>query len=601
MEVLIDSICVLSVAARIKIEARLAVVLAVLLAATLPVANGFAQSEGTTKLRAKDQSGQNYARGSIVKGRTLYEDTGQSAPRERVQLVSSELLANHRDRYRIPTAITDSNGEFIFHRVGAGEYYVVVRPADAHLSSAEAAPFPLQTGDAATDAARLAEYKKDFTKITVNGESPVEIDLRVRNPHFGVISGRIVNVNGELAAGANVSAMRISERSFGTSMHTDENGSYRIIGMPAGEYIVSASPPPKTLNGGERPKGMEGLLGATYFPSTIDPHNSPAVAVYPDRETGDINITLVARSLHSVAGTVTREIDGHPVAGAFVRLIKKDGGDQASGPGNAANIEAAMSNYFCATDTQGRWSVSNLPDGTYTVFVRPTEVLSADAETQKFVEKRQDVTVAGADVEAITIEVSTGARISGRVTVEEGNAPTPEILIAAGSAIAQVGPDHTFTATGVPEGEFPLAVIIRPLNIFYVRSIDLDGTDLLREKLKTRAGAEIKDIHIVISPAAIFSGRVLSAPGGTPLSRIGVTLIPADPSKGEAHNSKLFGVTNEHGSFVVSGAPGEYFVIVLRLGERAPTRDGDSIKKFSANTLRVTLGPGERKSMDLIK
>ena len=85
------------------------------------------------------------------------------------------------------------------------------------------------------------------------------------------------------------------------------------------------------------------------------------------------------------------------------------------------------------------------------------------------------------------------------------------------------------------------------------------------------------------------------------MSRIGVTLIPADPSKGEAHNSKLFGVTNEHGSFVVSGAPGEYFVIVWSLSERAKTRDGDSIKKFSANTLRVTLRPGERKSMDLIK
>jgi hypothetical protein len=591
-------LCVLRIAARMKIETHLAVVFAVLLAATLPVANGFAQSERTTKLRATDQSGQNYARGSIVKGRTLYEDTGQSAPRERVQLVSSELLANHRDRYRIPTAITDANGGFIFHRVGAGEYYVVVRPADEHLPSAEAAPFPLQNGDAAADAARLEQYKKDFTKITVNGEGPIEIDLRVRNPHFGVISGRIVSANGESVAGANVSAMRTSERVFGTSTRTDENGAYRIIGVPATEYIVSASPP-KTLNGGERPKGSEGLLGATYFPSTIDPHNSPHVAVYPDRETGDINITLVARSLHSVAGTVKKEIDGHPVAGATIRLIKKDVGEQASS--SPAAIEAAMSNYFSTTDTQGRWSVNNLPDGTYTVFVRPTEVVSADPATQKFAEKRQDLTLAGADLEDLAIEVSAGARISGRVTVEEGNPPTPEILIAAGSAIAKVGSDYTFTATGVPEGEFPLAVIIRPLNVFYVRSIEANGADLLREKLKTRAGEEIKDIHIVISPAAIFSGRVLSAPGGTPLSRIGVTLIPTDPSKGEAFNSTLFGVTNEHGSFVVSGAPGEYFVIVWRLGERAPTRDGDSIKKFSANTLRVTLGPGERKSMDLVK
>src|ERR1700730_1781929 len=513
-----DRLYLLRIAARMKIEAHLAVVFAVLLTATLPAANEFAQSEGATKLRAADQSGQNYARGSIVKGRTLYEDTGQSAPRERVQLVSSKLLANHRDQYRIPTTITDANGGFIFHRVGEGEYYIVVRPADEHLPSAEAAPFPLQTGNAAADAARLEQYKKDFTKIAVNGENPVEIDLRVRNPHFVAISGRIVSAYGESVAGANVSAMRTSERVFAPSTHTNENGAYRIIGEPAGEYIVSASPPPKMRNGGERPKGTEALLGATYFPSTIDPHNSPAVAVYPDRETGDINITLVARSLHSVAGTVTKEIDGHPVAGATIRLFKKDAGEQASI--SPAGIEAAMSNYFSATDTQGRWSVSNLPDGTYTVFVRPTEVVSADAETQKFAEKRQDLTLAGADLEDLAIEVSAGARISGRVTVEEDNSPTPEILIAAGSAITQVGADYTFTATGVSEGEFPLAVIIRPQNVFYVRSIEANGVDLLREKLKTRAGAEIKDIHIVISPAGVLSGRVLSASGGTPLSRI---------------------------------------------------------------------------------
>jgi hypothetical protein len=260
-----------------------------------------------------------------------------------------------------------------------------------------------------------------------------------------------------------------------------------------------------------------------------------------------------------------------------------------------------MSNYFSATDTQGRWSVSNLPDGKYTIFVRPSPVVTTDAETQKFVDKRQDLTVAGADVEDLAIEVSAGGRISGRVTLEEGSAPTPQLSIAAGSAIARVGPDDKFTVTGVPEGEFPLTVIIRPPNVFYVRSIEVNGINLLREKLKIRAGAEIKDIHIVISPAAILSGRVLSAPGGTPLSRIGVKLIPTEQSMTEAYTPMPSGVTNEQGSFVVSGAPGEYFVVVWRLGEKTPTRDADSIKKLSANALRVTLGPGERKSMDLVK
>jgi len=113
-----------------------------------------------------------------------------------------EVLANRRGPNRIPTTMTDANGDFVFTHLGAGEYYVVSHPADAHVPSAEGSPFPLQTEDPVADAARMEQYTRDFPRITVNGESPVEINLRVKNPHFGSISGRIVNANGESVAGA---------------------------------------------------------------------------------------------------------------------------------------------------------------------------------------------------------------------------------------------------------------------------------------------------------------------------------------------------------------------------------------------------------------
>ena len=127
--------------------------------------------------------------------------------------------------------MTDANGEFILHHPGAGEYYVVAKPVDAHVPSAEASPFPLETGDPVAEAARLEQYKKDFTKITVSGESPVEINLRVKNAHFGSISGRITNANGVTVAGANVHAMKTGERGFGVSQIADENGAYRLRGF----------------------------------------------------------------------------------------------------------------------------------------------------------------------------------------------------------------------------------------------------------------------------------------------------------------------------------------------------------------------------------
>jgi len=80
-----------------------------------------------------------------------------------------------------------------------------------------------------------------------------------------------------------------------------------------------------------------------------------------------------------------------------------------------------------------------------------------------------------------------------------------------------------------------------------------------------------------------------------------VMLIPVDPSTAPAF-ARPNGGTNEQGAFIVSGAPGEYFLVLWRLGEQPlPPHDADSIRKLSPNAMRVTLGPGERKSMDLVK
>src|SRR5215510_11076145 len=151
-------------------------------------ANGRAQIEPGVRPGAADRTAQNGSPASVVKGRALYDDTGQPASRTRVQLVAIEMLTNRRGPNSIPTAMTDPNGEFTFARVNAGEYYVVAHPADEHVPSGEAAPFPVQNGDPAGDAARLEQYQRDFPRITVSGAGPVEINLRVKNPHFGAIS-----------------------------------------------------------------------------------------------------------------------------------------------------------------------------------------------------------------------------------------------------------------------------------------------------------------------------------------------------------------------------------------------------------------------------
>src|SRR6476620_4831857 len=95
-----------------------------------------AQSTATAPSRVVEKPGQNASPVSIVKGRALFEDTNQPAPRMRVKLVAIELLTNRRGPHCIPTTMTDANGKFSFLQAVPGEYYVVTHPADEHVPSA---------------------------------------------------------------------------------------------------------------------------------------------------------------------------------------------------------------------------------------------------------------------------------------------------------------------------------------------------------------------------------------------------------------------------------------------------------------------------------
>jgi hypothetical protein len=65
-----------------------------------------------------------------VTGRIVYEDTGQPAARNRVQLIPAGALLNAHSGVRLPTAITDERGEFSLRHIGAGEYYVLTESVD---------------------------------------------------------------------------------------------------------------------------------------------------------------------------------------------------------------------------------------------------------------------------------------------------------------------------------------------------------------------------------------------------------------------------------------------------------------------------------------
>jgi hypothetical protein len=530
----------------------------------------------------------------MVTGRVVYEDTGQPATRHRVQLIVSTALLN--TRLYIPTAMTDERGEFTIRTVSAGEYYVYSEPVDKRGHSLLDLVLA-RSGDDDADAANLDQFRKNNSRITVDGQRNVEVNLRVPNPHFGSISGIVFDDMHQPAARATVHVMSRGDDLSGLSLRTDDQGRYKVRGLAKGEYTVSASPPAKDAGTNT---SYQGSAGATYFPSTSLLKNSPPVVVLPDADTPNVDITLIARALRSLAGMVKMRSDNRPITNARLRLSARQITDPASDTSRAALAENPMSAYMSSTDKSGRWSFSNVPDGSYVLSVEPKQ---GELVPPRFVQIEQELTVNGTDIEDLLIEVSEGARLSGSVILE-GSARPLHISVDAlayqphANSSGTVDETGKFTLTGVPAGEVEVSAFAVPQDKFYVRSIEANGLDLLRNKITLAENSEIKDVRIVISAGVgVITGRVLS--GDKPVAGVNVMLRRTGDDKLRLLGGALATVTNDRGVFTLSAAPGNYLVIAWRSADGPTALETAMSKAIKEQGTGITLSPSDRKQIDI--
>ncbi|HEX7333831.1 MAG TPA: carboxypeptidase-like regulatory domain-containing protein [Pyrinomonadaceae bacterium] len=532
-----------------------------------------------------------------VTGRVVYEDTEQPATRHRVQLILSSGLLNARNGLRIPTAITDERGEFALRAVTAGEYYVHSEPIDQRGRS-KLEPVLSPSGNDEADAANLEQFKKNSVKLTVDGQRNVEVNLRVPNPHFGSISGTVFDAKQQPAPRATVHVITKGNDVMGMTLRADDQGRYKVRGLVKGEYIVGAVPPPKEGTDGERLRNYQGTAGATYFPSTSLVRNSPPVAVLPDVDTANVDITLLSKALRSLTGTVRMRGDSRPVTNAILRLHVTQITDPASDTSKAAT-DNPMFNYTSSTDKNGRWSFSNVPDGAYRLYVEPKQ---SEPLTPRFVQTEQDLKLNGNDLDDLLIEVSEGGRLSGSV-VFEGTQPLHVFVHASSyrphaNSSATVDDNGKFVLTGAPSGEIEVSAVAYPQEKYYVKLLEANGLDLLRNKITLAEKDEIKDVRIVISAnIGVITGRVSA--GGKPVAGANVMLRRTGDDKLRLLGGNLSTATNERGVFTLSAAPGSYLVVAWRTADGPAAYETAMNKAEREQGTGLILSPGARKEIDI--
>lgn len=570
----------------------------------------------------KPQPTPNVPAKSIVRGRVIYEDTNRPVRRARLMLLRSDGGTVGSDK----TGVTNERGEFQIKDVPAGVYILMVDAPGiiTPLSSVE-----LEEG--MNERTAFASLKKEFDEIPVNGTNSVSVQIRARRG--AVITGRVTYQDGDPATGAQIVILRKKEGrltrfilSFSPAtmlaLRTDDRGVYRVAGLPPGEYVVGAAEA-NTRDDGRDEYALMGInssnFSVSYYQNETSLKQATAVKVEAGQETNEINITLIERALYTVSGTVVARQGRTPVR-AQVSIQSKS---------ESSPLPFLDSGPSTNTDEQGHWSFTGIPDGTYVIKADPgtdetgveiEEAMMAAREGRtvaspaprrpSLVPRQQDVTVSGADLSGIVIDLSEGARIQGTVMVEGGDKKLPQGLgvylvpregrLTGLDRYGFIREDGSFTLEKVQPGEFHLTMQEMG-DKFYVKSITAGGVDLMREPLRVGSGTILENVRITIATdVSVLQGRVVSSGGAGPVRGAIVLLVPADPARWRSTASYLPEVTQADGAFKFTAAPGSYLLIMLGEGENLRSVNEAFIRARSAGAKAVTLSPGGRETVELV-
>ena len=559
-----------------------------------------------------------------ISGRVVAADSGRPVKRARVFVTAAEVPGGRG-------VLTDDTGTFELTELPAGRYTLTVSKS-GFVSLAYGQRRPLQAG----------------TPLQLgDGEQLKGVEFQL--PRGGVISGRIVDEDGEAVPGAIVRVMRYQylqgDRRLtpaGTGQ-TDDRGQYRVWGLMPGDYYVNAltrlpnaggrgfGPPPPLAGAGVGPGGgpfvgrggrggidpgaLAAAAGAagvnpamffqsnddqeqvnyapTYYPSATSVNDARAVTVGVSQEVSDINVSLQLVRTSHIAGRVMNP-DGTPTSGGNVNLMP----DSAAGRG--AQIGQ---NYGSRIQRDGSFAIGNVPPGRYLLRAR------GEGDTPQF--GTQPLSVDGGDVGDVTVVLSAGATITGTVTFQPGSSQVPEITqVRIGApttdqtafgpqANARVDKDGQFTLSGVSTGPH----LIRPngnMRGWSLKSVTLDGRDITDTPIEVRAGQALSNVAIVFTDKVTEVSGTITTESGTPMPDFTVLAFPTDTTLWRPQARQIMTTRpDQTGKYRIRGLPpSDYYLVTVDPTEQGEWFDPAYLDAHRAGAARITLAEGDVKTQD---
>jgi hypothetical protein len=334
----------------------------------------------------------------------------------------------------------------------------------------------------------------------------------------------------------------------------------------------------------------------------------------------DVPVTMFPMA--TIQGTVIGT-DGAPKQAAQVT---------ADPVGPPLPLSAALAIRSGRPDAEGRFTISGVPPGSYTVNVRGGGIVLSDSGlAQSINTDRQtewasaSVQISGENVEGLTMTLQPGLTLSGtlvsagaattapawtsaRVTVQQVNTTGNTITMVNGSAIggtatrtATVATDGSFEVTGVQPGQYDLVVRLpTTMATWSVQSIVHGGRDL-RDAPLTFAQGSIAGVTITVSDQPTVATGTLSINTGAAASDYYIVVFPADRALWHPSSPRVkVARPGVDGVFTIRDLPaGEYRIAALTDVEDHEARSAAFLEQLLEQSLALVIKSGTTTRQDI--
>jgi hypothetical protein len=427
-----------------------------------------------------------------------------------------------------------------------------------------------------------------------------------------VISGKIVDDGGEPVSGTQVTAMRFAFMGGarrlmpgggeGGSDRTDDQGTFRLYGLPPGDYYISASNRSGVMMVGPNINNTEADgFAPTYYPGTPNMSEASRITVKAGQEMSGANFALIVARMARIKGRAINS-RGESFTGGMLMLMPND-------PLTGMNFGMNMTSAMIAGD--GTFQFANVAPGRYNLQVRPTGMPSANSEFANLA-----VTVGNEDIDNLIITTAAGAIAHGVIVTDDGSAPpfrheqvqifpnsADASVMTMGGGPAKVNEDYSFEMTGLSDRRLIRAgVNSGAASTWSMKAVLFDGEDVTDKGIEFAPGRAYEGLQIVMTQKVTDLSGLITDERNRPIVDATVIVFPA--------NKELWTFASRYirtarpdtnGRYDIRTLPPseDYMVIAVQNLESGQGGDPEFLARAIEEAKKLSLAEGETKAVDI--